>query len=1236
MDFALFENDTPRNSTDVFNGPQTGLLKTTGFGFMRGGIKTAKAGALAGSVLFPSEGEAEKEADRIIPRKEDFFRFIDERLTPAEKFWTPDPESLTTAGKVVGALAELPLQLVGGSTGMVTTITGNTGIDLVNQDVDAGTAGAVAAGMGVATTAMVAMPQAGNTLLKTGLLALLNPVTGAATDLAANKALESQGYKEQAKMFDPFDPAARSVDLALGVIFGGVAHYGRWREKAPTAVVDAIDTVEKHKHAENSNPFTPDTPQAQAHGEALAGALDALDEGKPVDVAGKFDGAAAPKESSYTADRFRQDIRDVFGVDDEQADAALALVAARARVEGKDLDGWIAKNLAGVEHGALDMAELFQDRPMVQPFYSKVLAEVENLQQEKWSGPELLAKLKKTAGVKGEELAWTGLDGFLSERPRVTREEVRGFLAENQVKVQEVLKGFTAKDAADRAIRDFREYSRSGGYSPGETKDFEIELWRGDTKPEDMPEYLRQKSVALVEALRARDAMEEQNIGRPEYPTQVLPGGENYRELLLTLPDKGFAENYYGQHWKEENVLAHVRFNERTGANGERILHLEEVQSDWHQAGRDKGYSANVPEAPFAKTWHELSLKRMLRWAAENGFDRMTWTTGEQQAARYDLSKKLDEITYSKGRNGNWQIEGYRDGSTVLSHSIPDTALPDAVGKDMAAKIRRGEGAERYPGSSLEVKSLKGLDLRIGGEGMAGFYDRMLPQFLDKFGKKFGAKVEPSSIATRTKDFGEFEAQHRKMYPDATAAEVKEAYAKFTKAETVHSIPITDQMRNALLYEGQPLFQGEKGAVSFLADGRAVIHALEAPDFSTLVHELSHVFEKSLSPLERKGFDTWLHSQVPGAKWSTGQREAFARAFERYLAEGKAPVAELQGVFDKFKNWLLEVYQRITGTALDVRMNDNVRALFDRMLFADKLRQAADPAAAKLRQDLQPHMEEMKTELRDTWGDDEEPELPAARPAQEPEPPQPSPMTGPLGDAIDVANTFARNPRQVPEMLKTFLDHEAGALEKSESGKVVIDGYQKSATWSDAGDWFLERNRAMREQGASAVSKSSTVSALRKAAKGEYETLTPGQKDMVLAAVDRISQQIHGMSREITGGELKPGDSFTTTHLEQRVVVGEREGRVILDSGEVIPMDKTLRVVGEIDSTGRPGEAPGTAADIILQARGDFEIADGLNTDGSPRLRSASEMLAEARDAIVIEQNRKPLYHRAAVCLGLG
>jgi hypothetical protein len=73
-----------------------------------------------------------------------------------------------------------------------------------------------------------------------------------------------------------------------------------------------------------------------------------------------------------------------------------------------------------------------------------------------------------------------------------------------------------------------------------------------------------------------------------------------------------------------------------------RSLHDEEAQSDWHQQGRDKGYSKPqpegaptlptdvVPDAPFKGTgWERLALHDQLREAAEKGYPRISWTAGE-------------------------------------------------------------------------------------------------------------------------------------------------------------------------------------------------------------------------------------------------------------------------------------------------------------------------------------------------------------------------------------------------------------------------------------------------------------------------------------------------------------------------------------------------------------------------------------------------------------------------------
>ena len=64
-----------------------------------------------------------------------------------------------------------------------------------------------------------------------------------------------------------------------------------------------------------------------------------------------------------------------------------------------------------------------------------------------------------------------------------------------------------------------------------------------------------------------------------------------------------------------------------------------------------------VPPAPFSKTWHEQAIKRALRYAAENGYDGIGWTTGEQQAERYDLSKQVDAVSTFSVPIGKVSIE---------------------------------------------------------------------------------------------------------------------------------------------------------------------------------------------------------------------------------------------------------------------------------------------------------------------------------------------------------------------------------------------------------------------------------------------------------------------------------------------------------------------------------------------------------------------------------------------------
>jgi hypothetical protein len=131
------------------------------------------------------------------------------------------------------------------------------------------------------------------------------------------------------------------------------------------------------------------------------------------------------------------------------------------------------------------------------------------------------------------------------------------------------------------------------------------------------------------------------------------PSNKTYRELLLSCRTGigGNPDRAPSTHWDHEGVVAHLRFMEKTDAEGKRVLFIEEVQSDWHQKGRDQGYAhTGIPDAPFKSSWPALVMKRAIRWAVDNGFDKVAWTTGEEQAERYNLSERSARSTFASGR----------------------------------------------------------------------------------------------------------------------------------------------------------------------------------------------------------------------------------------------------------------------------------------------------------------------------------------------------------------------------------------------------------------------------------------------------------------------------------------------------------------------------------------------------------------------------------------------------------
>lgn len=150
------------------------------------------------------------------------------------------------------------------------------------------------------------------------------------------------------------------------------------------------------------------------------------------------------------------------------------------------------------------------------------------------------------------------------------------------------------------------------------------------------------------------------------------------------------------------------------------------------------------------------------------------------------------------------------------------------------------------------------------------------------------------------------------------------------------------------------LFQAQEGDteptgfVDFVMDeGRekAIISLLESSDASTLPHELGHVFLREMTIIEGTEGITdqfkadmgsvreWLGVAPDATALTVPQQEQFARGFEQWLRDGKAPNEQLATVFARFKRWLTEVYKR--ARSLDVELNNDIKQVFNRMLDTD-------------------------------------------------------------------------------------------------------------------------------------------------------------------------------------------------------------------------------------------------------------------------------------------------------------
>lgn len=424
-------------------------------------------------------------------------------------------------------------------------------------------------------------------------------------------------------------------------------------------------------------------------------------------------------------------------------------------------------------------------------FYSAAQRAIEKMPPK--MGSEAFIKYLKNNGVKDDEILHSGIAKAVEGKTSITKGEIEGVF------------GNPVMESKTLEVPKYEKYSTEGG------DNYREELTKISTE-DDFKQW--------VEKYRYEDdPMWEEIKNDPAMYAQ-------YQKVFLEeAPTK-----YRSSHWNEPNVLLHTR-KQDTVIDGDKTLLVEEIQSDWHQDGRKMGYQdkaaftpddqkemqrieaqfdakdrqykllfkkygfdneavqrlnqervelnkqwelyedkrlasiskERVPQAPMSKTWHEFGMRQIIDEAVTKGYDRVAWVDGATQANRYSMSHSVDRLVYNKNYH---VIEGYKDGKSVMYKNADEGELEALIGKEPAKRLMENE-------VHSGIHEIKGEALDIGGDGMKGFYDKILVDYAKKYTKKWGVTVE------------------KKTLPNGVE---------------VHSFPVNAKMKEEIAKNGQPLY----------------------------------------------------------------------------------------------------------------------------------------------------------------------------------------------------------------------------------------------------------------------------------------------------------------------------------------------------------------------------------------------------------------------------------------------
>lgn len=261
------------------------------------------------------------------------------------------------------------------------------------------------------------------------------------------------------------------------------------------------------------------------------------------------------------------------------------------------------------------------------------------------------------------------------------------------------------------------------------------------------------------------------------------------------------------------------------------------------------------------------------------------------------------------------------------------------------------------------------------GRGPAGLLDGRAAsdgsQFADAIGSSSGEGAEGASAARRIADAGAASPDGADAL-SSRARRLAEIVAGLSDT-ALDNLGLTarDRANAAELtvaaprtFEQRPEGAAPRGSITFPGGGldseQSVIRLFERADRSTFAHEAGHFFLEAFKQLatdpqapqgmldDFRTINEYLgRDPEDTSEYTVDQQETWARSFEAYIMEGKAPSIALRSAFERFKSWLTRIYRQVVN--LQVELSPEIRDVMDRMLATEE-----EIALVKAEQEISP------------------------------------------------------------------------------------------------------------------------------------------------------------------------------------------------------------------------------------------------------------------------------------------